>query len=284
MKLTKVILILLLPLYLCMESCGQKDSRYVAFFKETPAYELAKAVEEADLRKIEKLVKRDSTLLEVTEPEYGSNVLVLCLYVEEFDSFKKLLELGADHNFINPFDKHSVLIDAIVPFGSSFEWIEDNRYVELLLEYGADPNYAIENDFTNDKGRYVMATSPLMRAADLNLDVVKTLIKFGADPYRKLGENLLTPFGEALEATKVNIIYYFIDTLKVDIHQPLFIRSKDSLFIQDYIVTKLMLKNIRAEQQGLPIDIEGDEERWELIKYLESKGVDFVDYKYKRLK
>ena len=206
MKLTKVILIFLRPLYFCLESCSQKDSSYVSYLKSTPVYELAKAVEKGNLQKIERLVYEDSTLLEVTEPEYGSNVLVLCLYVEEFDSFKKLLELGADHNFINPFDKHSVLIDAIVPFGSSFEWIEDNRYVELLLEYGADPNYAIENDFTNDKGRYVMATSPLMRAADLNLDVVKTLIKFGADPYRKLVDNLLTPFGEALEATKFNII------------------------------------------------------------------------------
>ena len=280
----RIILILLLPLYLCMESCGKKDSRYVAFFKETPAYELAKAVEEADLRKIEKLVKRDSTLLEVTEPEYGSNVLVLCLYVEEFDSFKKLLELGADHNFINPYDKHSVLIDAIVPFGSSFEWIEDNRYTELLLEYGADPDYAVEDSFTNEKGRYVMATSPLMRASDLNLDLVKTLIKYGADPYRKLGKNQQTPFGEALEATKVNIIYYFIDTLKVDVHQPLYIRSKDSLFIQDFIVTKLMLENIRAKQAGKEIDIGRDKERWDLIKYLESKGVDFVNYKYKRLK
>lgn len=283
MKRFRIILVFLLPLYLCMESCGQKDSRYVAFFKETPAYELAKAVEEADLQKIEELVKGDSTLLEVTEPEYGSNILVICIDLEQFQSFKKLLELGADPNFINPYDKHSVLIDAIVPFGSSCEWIEDNRYAELLLEYGADPNYAIESEFTNEKGRYVEAESPIMRAAALNLDVVKTLIRSGADPNKKLGENLRTPFGEALRATKVEIVYYFIDTLKVDIHQPLFIRTKDSLFIQDYIVTKKTLKKIRAgEINGKDIKI--TKERWDLIKYLESKGVDFVNYEYKRLK
>ncbi len=283
MKLTKVILILLLPLYLCMESCGQRGSRNIAFFKDTPAYELAKAVGSGDLEKIERLVREDSTLLEVTNPEYGSNVLVLCLYVEEFDSFKKLLELGADHNFINPFDKHSVLIEAIASFGSSFEWIEDNRYAELLLEYGADPNYAIESDFTNEKGRYVDVKSPIMRAAALNLSIVKTLIKFGADPYRKLGENMMSPFGEALRATKVDIVYYFIDTLEVDIHQPLFIRSKDSLFIQDFIVTKKTLRKIRAGEVAGK-DIEITKERWDLIKYLETKGVDFVNYKYKRLK
>ena len=130
---------MLLPLFLCVESCGQRGSRNIAFFKDTPAYELAKAVGSGDLEKIERLVKEDSTLLEVKNPNYGSNVLVLCLYVEEFDSFKKLLELGADPNFISPYDKHSVLIEAIASFGSSFEWIEDNRYAELLLEYGADP-------------------------------------------------------------------------------------------------------------------------------------------------
>ncbi len=283
MKNPKLFIVLLFPFYFCMESCGQKDSRDVAFFKDTPAYELAKAVEKGDLRKIEKLVKRDSSLLEVAEPEFGSNILVTCIYLEQFESFKKLLELGADPNFINPYDKHSVLIDAIVPFGSSFEWIEDNRYAELLLEYGADPNYAIESEFTNEKGRYVEAESPIMRAAALNLDVVKTLIRSGADPNRKLGENLRTPFGEALRATKVEIVYYFIDTLKVDIHQPLFIRTKDSLFIQDYIVTKKTLKKIRAgEINGKDIKI--TKERWDLIKYLESKGVDFVNYEYKRLK
>lgn len=194
MKHLKVLIVLLLPLYLCTESFGQKHSRYVAFFEETPAYELAKAVEKGDLRKIEELVKRDSSLFEVTEPEFGSNILVTCIYLEQFQSFEKLLELGADPNFINLFTKSSVLMKSIRPFGSSLEWRDDNRYAELLLQYGADPEYAVEKFFIGEKRR-VWPNSPLMKASRLNLEMVRILIKFGADPFRKLGQEQQTPFG-----------------------------------------------------------------------------------------
>lgn len=284
MKNLRVILIMFLPFCLCTESCVNKDQRNVGFFKNTPAYGLAKAVEKGDLKQIENMVKDDSTLLEIANPVSGSNVLVLCLYVEQFESFKKLLELGADPNFLNPYTKYSVLILSIDYFGSSLEWIEDSRYAKLLLDYGADPKYAIEDDFTNEKNHHVMATSPLIKASRINLDLVKLLIEYGADPYRRLGEKQRTPFRAALQASQFEIIYYFINSLNVNVNQPLYFRTEDSLFIQDYVVTRLMFNNIRAEQQGLPIDIEGAEERWNLIKYLESKGVDFVNYKYKRLK
>lgn len=280
MKRLIVILILLLPLYLCMESCGQKGSRNVAFFKDTPAYELAKAVERGGLQAIQELVNKDSTLLNVTDTVSGSNVLALCLYVEQFESFKKLLELGADPNFINPYDKYSILIDAIKYFGTQFEWREDYRYANLLLEYGADPNYVVEDSFTNERGSYVMANSPLLKASAINLSLVKTLIQYGADPYRKQGAKQLTPFGAAIRATQFEIIYYFIDSLEVDINQPIAVRSKDSIFIQDYIVDRRMIKTIRAESNSV-IDTVGNEEKWELIKYLELKGVDFKNYNYK---
>ena len=274
---------MLLPLCICTESCGQKGSRNVAFFKDTPAYELAKAVGSGNLEKIESLVKADSTLLEVTEVVYGSNVLILCIDVEQFESFKKLLELGADPNFINPYTKYSVLIDAIKLFGNSYDFYLDNRYAKLLLEYGAGPDYAVEYDFTNEKTRYVVAASPLMRASALDLDLVKTLIQYGADPFRKLGERERSLFAAALLAPNFDIIYYLIDSLKMDVHQPMSIRSKDSIFIQDFVVNKKMFQIIRAEE-GSVKDTVGFVERWELKRYLESKGVDFVNYKYKRLK
>ena len=274
---------------LCFVSCRQEDvSRNTAFFKDTKAYDLAKAVEKGDLETIEKLVKEDSTLLEFSNPVSGSNVLVLCIYVEQFESFKKLLELGANPNFINPYTKYSILIDAIKPFGSQFEWRKETEYAELLLEYGANPNYAVENEFTNEKGHHVSATSPLMKASDLYLDLVKLLIKKNANPYKKLGERQSTPFGEALESSNFDIIYYYIDSLKVDIFQPLYIRSNDSLFIQDYVVnkfTKAKLMKDATEVERLKQENEGIEELnqdlWQLIKKLESMGVGFKNYEYK---
>ena len=122
-----------------------------------------------------------------------------------------------------------------------------------------------------------------MKASRSNLEMVKILIKYGADPFRKLGQEQQTPFGAALSRARYDIIYYFIDTLEVDIHHPLSIRNKDTLFIQDYIVKKKILAKIKAREVNGK-DIEITKESWELIKYLESKGVDFVNYDYKRLK
>ncbi|MEO0778647.1 MAG: ankyrin repeat domain-containing protein [Bacteroidota bacterium] len=137
------------------------------------------------------MAKQDSGLMNLANPVTGANVLALAVQVEQTKAFQKLLALGANPNFINPYTKHSILMDAIKPFGSQLEWRKEPQYVELLLGHGAGPNYAIEDPFTNDKKEYIMATSPLMRAARLDLNVLKLLIKRGADPHRKLGKRQL---------------------------------------------------------------------------------------------
>ncbi len=272
-----------LCLCLCLVSCGRKANRNVEFFKDTKAYSLAKAVQKGDLKTIERLVKQDPTLLELSNPVSGSNVLVLCLYVEKFEPFKKLLELGANPNFINHYTKYSVLINSCKPFGSAFEWIKDNRYAEILLQYGADHNYAVEEEFTNEKKHHIRATSPLMEASSLNLDLVKMLIKSGADYNKKLGSSNRTPFSESAISCKYDIIYYYIDTLGVDVNQPMSTvvqkpaNKEVTFYIQDYIMTNLMYRKLRNSK----VDIEIDRERWELIQYLETKGVDFKNYNYR---
>ena len=273
-----------LCLCLCLVSCGQKSNRYVEFFKETKAYKLAKAIQKEDLKNIERLIKQDASLLEITDPEFGSNVLVLCLDVEKFEPFKKLLELGANPNFINPYTKYSVLIEASKYFDNVSEWTIDNRYAELLLQYGADPNYAVVEDFTNEKQLHVRATSPLMEASSLNLDLVKMLIKNGADYNKKIGSNR-TPFSVSVRFAKYDIVYYYIDVLGVDVNQPMSIviqkpsNKEVTYYIQDYIVTKLMYEKLNDSS----VDIEVDKKRWELIQYLETKGVDFKNYDYRYL-
>ncbi|MEZ5059813.1 MAG: hypothetical protein R2879_22500 [Saprospiraceae bacterium] len=101
--------------------CAQESS-LVDAFKETKAYDLAVAVAKEDLKRLKELVTKDSTLLEFSNPLNGSNVLELSIDIEKYKSFEKLLKLGANANYINPQTKYSVLINAIQPFGSQFEW------------------------------------------------------------------------------------------------------------------------------------------------------------------
>lgn len=256
---------------LTISSCRQGNEQLVLAFTDTPAYELAKAVGREDLNKIEKLVSSNSALLKATNPVNGSNVLVLSIDMGKFNSFEKLLQLGSDPNSINPYSNYSVLINAFRSFGIDFVWGVDNLYIEKLLSYGADPNYAVEESFTNERGNHIVSTSPLMEASRLDYKAVKILIENEADYNKALGKNKSLPIGKALSFRKFDIIDYYIDSLKIDIHQPIRIRSRDSLFIQDYI------KKFMGYKEGF----EGYEKKQQLIQKLGRMGVDFKNYKYK---
>ncbi|EIM72006.1 ankyrin [Nitritalea halalkaliphila LW7] len=182
----KAPLMLILSLCLSFMGCGQETNKNVSYFEGTEAYELAKAVEVNDTQKINHLVEGKSELLDVSNPISGSNVLGLSLTIENFEAFKKLLELGADPNFVNPYSKRSILIDACKFYWKPEPYSIDLRYVKLLLKYGANANYTVEEDHTDEKGRSYMATSPLMEASKLDLEMVKLLIKAGADPHKKV--------------------------------------------------------------------------------------------------
>lgn len=260
--------------FLCLNSCRQEVNRNVSMFKETKAYGLAKSIEKGDLQAIENLVGNDSTLLEVINPISGSSVLTLALYSENYEALKKLLELGADPNFVNPLTKKSVLIESIKFYEKPEPYTIDKRYTKLLLENGADPNYAIEKDFTDEKGHFQNATTPLMQACKFDVAFVKLLINYGANPYKKLENDQSTPFASAFTGykDKFNVVNYFIDSLKVNVHQPMKKWSDyEYLFIQDYIKKYMAYKE----------SSEGYEEREKLVAKLKSMGVDFKDYNYK---
>jgi len=259
---------------LCLSSCGQEVNKNVGMFKDTKAFDLAKAVEVSDLKAIEDIVRKDSTLLDITNPKSGSNVLTLALYTENYKAFKKLLELGANPNFINPYTKKSVLIESIKFYEKPEPYTIDKRYAKLLLENGANPDYAIEKNFTDEKGHFQKATTPLIQASKFNLDFVKLLISYGANPYKKLEEDQSTPFTSSLTGSLegFRIVNFYIDSLKVDVHQPLKEWSEDEhLFIQDYI------KKYMSYEEGS----QGYKEREKLIIKLKRMGVNFKDYNYK---
>ena len=290
----KMYLIWLLVIYFFLISCGQE--RNVEFFRETKAYDLAIAVGQNDTERIEYLVNRNPKLLNITNDHTGSNVLGLALYLENFESFKRLLDLGADPNFINPLTKRTPLINACRYYKKPEEYSIDLRYIELLLERGANPNYVVDTSFNDFKGHNQSATSAVHEASGLNLNMLKLLINYGANPFIKLNENYRLPLYSAFFGNKntISIVNYFIDSLKVDVNETLMKvvsePSKEVLEykIQDCITNKYLRAKISGDTMALErqlkenpkLEIENNE-RWEFIKKLESRGVDFKNYKYK---
>ena len=281
---------------LSLMSCGQ-EVKSVSYFKGTEVYELAQAVEKNDTLEIKRIVSKNRNLLEVTNPITGSNVLDLAVILENYEAFKTLIELGANPNFINPLTQRSVLINASKFYWKPEPYSIDLRYMELLLQKGADPNYALEKNFTNQKGIYQRATSAIHEASKLDLGMVKLLIKYGADPYKKLEQYQNPPFYEALTGFKnrIEISNYYIDSLKVNINEPLAVfeiedtKEKNVVYIQDVVVNKFLkakLQGNTAEMERLKSEnpkIEAANQKgWEFIQKLERMGIDFKNFQYKK--
>lgn len=267
--------IILLGIFLFFfKSCSQstkKEQQYINHFKNSSVENLVKEIGNENIIEIENLVKKNPELLKYTDQRYGTGVLAMCIDLEKYNSFKKLLELGADPNFINSQNHYSILIESIAPFGDATEWREDNRYAKLLLEYKANPNYIVQE--FEEKGLHFSGASPLYKASSYNIDLVKELIKYGADKDKRVDGEL--PFGEAVSSRQFDIIYYFIDTLNVNVNEPLAIVKKNDgkvieYYIQDYLKKYMSFKsNSKSEIKKL-----------ELIKKLETMGVDFKNYHY----
>lgn len=161
-------------------SCNQmsyQERKYIDHFKETRIEHFVEAIYAEDLKRIDYFVKDNPDLLKYSDAEYGTGVLEISIDLEKYKSFKKLLELGADPNYVNPIDQYSILIKSIKSFGSQYEWRVDNRYAYLLLEYGANPNYFVIKGFEDVNNHYHSGASSLSKASSENLEMVKMLIK-----------------------------------------------------------------------------------------------------------
>lgn len=270
----------------CVKNSKQ-EIKYIKHYKGTDLEQLVEAINNENIKEIEKLVHDNPEVLKYSDPLYGSGILGICINLEKYNSFKKLLELGADANYINNVNHYSILIESIKPFGTDKEWKEDNRYAFLLLNYKADPNNVVEKGFEDEKKYYHPGASPLVRASSLNLELVKKLIEHGAIIDKKIDG--ISPFASSVISGNYDISKYYIEFLGVKLDEPLVMKEKDSLFIQDLITNKYTLAKIQGDHNKInelkkinkSID-DANIKRWEMIEYLEKKGVNFKDYNYKK--
>jgi hypothetical protein len=284
------IIILLIILTFNLTSC--KENKHLNFFKDTPAYNLADATYNSDFKKIVEILKKDADLLEYQNPISGGNVLEMCIHTENLESFKKLLDLGANPNFINKYSKFSILMTSIKYYGSQFEWRENIKFLELLLEKGADPNYSIPNEFIDEKNRTQFPNSPLFLATSFSIEYTELLIQYGADPFYKLPQNEKSILCKAIYSNN-DIAKYYIENFDFNLEEPiekLKMVPGDELqiiYIQDKIMDEYIYAKLYNDEEKLkyfkdtfPHIIENGEERWELVKLLQEKGVDFINHNY----
>lgn len=188
-------------------------------FQNTPAWELAKAVQDEDITAIESIVSSNPKIINYQDSIYGNTLLMLTIMNQQFNSFKTLLNKGADVNIHDTFDGTSALIDAC-----SYNFY-DTIYAKMLVEYGANVN-----DIETGKRREGNSTrlTPLIAASKANwLDMIKYLVSKGADVnyQNEYGQSALS---ESVMLGNYEVAYYLLLN-GADYKKPIFFRPDYSI-------------------------------------------------------
>ena len=234
-----------------LSSCSNKvdylGSDY-RLFKNTEAWELAKAVQEQDTL----LISSYSSIVPIDfkEPKFGQTLLMLAVQNGLVNSVEKLLQLGADPEISRFLDgKTTTILAADVNTSSVF--------IEKVLNYGGNPNSMAKVD---------TVVSPLIEASGSNLENVRLLIMAGADINYKTNSQQ-TPLLAALTNKKVEIVSYLLAQPNINI-------DNVTIYQEDGDST-LAVKWLRY--WFFPLDSKEYKEKMEIVEMFIDKGQDYFD-------
>ena len=210
-----------------LSGCSFYTDEYITnigIYQDTPVWELAKAVNVNNTRKIKRILKNQPDLVDYQDPKFGATLLIWAVGTEHYNAAKTLLECGADPNIICTYTGGTALFIA-----SSYSWVDslakkDAKYVKLLLKYGADPNIGFVGSDHNNI--YEVGTTPLMNSIGCGIEKTKALVEGGADINFQLQESKETAAIVAINHVWTNTLdsemiyaYYLIVEQKADISQ-----------------------------------------------------------------
>ena len=201
---------------------SELTGRDYRLFQNTPAWELAKAVEDENTKKIDKIVSENPEIINYQESKYGNTLLMLTIMNQQLKPFKALLKRGADVNIHNTFDGTSSLIKAC---SSKFYNI---TFVKMLIEYGADVNDVEIGERRKENGT---RHTPLIAASRTGrLDLVRFLVSKGADVnyQNEFGQSALS---KSVMVDEYKVAYYLLQN-GADYNRPIYYRFDNSVPIE----------------------------------------------------
>lgn len=261
----KVIVIISMILFV---NCSNRDTivdkndllgKDYRLFQNTPAWTLAKAVEDEDLNKIREEVIKNKSIINFQEPRFGGSLLMFTIYNNQYKSCEELLKLGANPNLKDNYRGSNAVICAADN--------EDPKYLKLILSYKGDPN-SLETAPTTDGDQ--ARKTPLNVAISYNrnnLEKVKLLVEAGADiNYFNEGPKVYTrlPLADAITVEKADIILYLLQK-GADYKKVIYTRIDGT---QIYILEAL-------RQCLIDLDSEQYNYKSKVIEFLKEKGLDY---------
>lgn len=223
-------------------------------FQNTPAWELAKAVQDENEKKITEIMDKEPKLINYQEPKFGSTLLMVTIKNQQYTSFEILLKNKAEIDIHDNYEGSTALIEAC-----SSEYY-DLKFAVTLLQYGANVN-----DVQTDIEKQGKTRTPLMVASNTgNLDLVKLLVNKGAD-LNYQNEFKQSALSEAIMTEWYNIAFYLLEN-GADYKKPIFFREDQNR--EMYLVDVL-----REDFFGLGTD--EYKYKMQIVEFLKSKGIDY---------
>lgn len=218
-------------------------------FQDTPAWELAKAIQDDDIDKIDEEIQKNPKIINYQESKYGKTLLHLSSYNDNYKSFKELLRLGANPNIADSSHCTTPLIQVAQSFDDKL------KYAEELIKYKADVNYV---ECSEGKEAQKTKRTALITASSYgHLNIVKLLINNGAKINYDDGSQAGSALGSAALAGNYDVILYLLqhgadcdkllykkgrpDDLK-DIHMKNWIEDEADHSAKEYSEIKELLK------------------------------------------
>jgi|SRR5579859_5966567 len=225
-------------------------------FQGTPAWELAKAVEDGDEKKINEIVAKDPSLINYRDPKFGSTLLTLTVMNQQMKSFRILLADKADVTIHDTYSGTSPLIEAC-----SYPTY-DRKYAEMLLEHGANVN-DVETG-PRKEGNSTRYT-PLMAASkEGNLQLVELLVEKGANMNYQ-NEYKQSALSEAVIQDKYDVVLFLLKrgadyTLSITYNE----EQKKTYYLADEL--RFSMPDIGSGDHKLKMQI---------VDFLKGKGIDY---------
>lgn len=219
-------------------------------FQQTPAWNLAKAVEDEDLKKIESILQLKKVPVDYQESRFKLSLLMMAVKTRKYESTKKLLESGANPNLqSNKLTRYKTAMF----YAAS---VEDAKYLKLLLKHGGNPNTVINNG----------KNTPLMEACSHStydsLGHIKALVEAGADVNYKTPHGH-TPLSMALVMEQMDVILYLLNK-SVDYRVVIYTVKGKKFYIENKLRFRLF-----------PLSSEQYKKKMKVVEFLKQKGIDY---------
>jgi uncharacterized protein YajQ (UPF0234 family) len=240
-------------------------------YKNTPVWNLAKAVQAENIKKINQLLKDKSINVDYQEPKFGHTLLMLAVANNKAKSVEALLQNNAEPNLVSWYQNENSLT---IASNESYSESCDTVILSKLIKFGGDLNFLQEYKETSQNGEQKIKSTLLNTAISSGkcLEYIIYLVNKGSN-INSYPENDPTesPITYALLTNNLEVAKYLIIDKKAAIPPYVFIRQANISY-QGEPEKYLTLTDLLKEQQ-FKKGTKDYKLREEIIEFLKSRNL-----------